>query len=304
MVTIRAFTALGSLLAFSCSASALTWGSTKYFFVFGDSYIFGDSYTTTGYNVSAGINSPTPGWTSSNGPNWVQYLGSTYNVTDTKVYNLAYGGATTDSKLVTPYLPTVQSFVDQVSLFSKYFSPVPPEAAWSSDNSLFGGNSWWWSNVTQAGFHKTLLDRYFSQVDELYNRGARSFLFLNVPPLERAPLFIEQGATTIKAVGASTDDFNKQLAQRVKQFQSTHKGLGQVTLYDAHKMFNVQLDNAEVLGFVNKTGYNAAYQNGTPESTYQVAGSKPVSSYFWLNSLHPTFGVHDIMARAISTVLS
>ncbi|CAE6471616.1 unnamed protein product [Rhizoctonia solani] len=308
MVAIRAFTALGSLFAFIGPASALVWGSTKYFFV------FGDSYTTTGYNVSAGINSPTPGWTSSNGPNWVQYLGNNYNVTDTKVYNLAYGGATTDSKLVTPYLPTVQSFVDQVSLFSKNFSPAPAEAPWISDNSLFGvwigindiasGNSWWWSNVTQAGFHKTLLDQYFSQVDELYKRGARSFLFINVPPLERAPLFIEQGATTIKAIRASTDDFNKQLAQRVKQFQNTYKSLAQVTLYDAHKMFDVQLDNAEVLGFVNVTGYNTAYQNGTPGSTYQVAGSKPVSSYFWLNSLHPTFGVHDIMARAISTSLS
>ncbi|KAJ1308757.1 hypothetical protein OPQ81_004448 [Rhizoctonia solani] len=305
---IRTSTALGLLWVFSSSASALTWGSTKYFF----GLMFGDSYTTTGYNVSAGINSPTPGWTSSNGPNWVQYLGSNYNVTDTKIYNLAYGGATTDSKLVTPYLPTVQSFVDQVTLFSRYFSPAPAEAPWTSDSSLFGvwigindiGNSWWWTNVTQAGFHKTVLDRYFSQVDELYKHGARSFLFLNVPPLERAPLFIEQGSTTVKAVMASTDDFNKQLAQRVKQFKKAYKGLGQVTLYDAHKMFSVQLDNAETLGFVNATGYNSAYQNGTPGSTYQVAGSKPASSYFWLNSLHPTFGVHDIMAHAISTALS
>ncbi|ELU45763.1 phospholipase A-2-activating protein [Rhizoctonia solani AG-1 IA] len=236
---------------------------------------------TTGYNVSAGINSPTPGWTSSNGPNWVQYLGGTYNVTDTKVrmsgisaiksygfgwvlllqvYNLAYGGATTDSKLVTPYLPTVQSFVDQVTLFSNHFSPVPAEAPWTSDNSLFG--IWIGINdiaslfdsieLKAAGFHQTLLDRYFSQVDELYRRGARSFLFLNVPPLERAPLFIEQGATTVKAVMASTDDFNKQLAQRVKQFQKTYKGLGQVTLYDAHKAFNVQLlVSPRCLSFVN-----------------------------------------------------
>ncbi|CUA70100.1 hypothetical protein RSOLAG22IIIB_00446 [Rhizoctonia solani] len=289
MVAAYLFVVLGSLLAFSSPASALTWGSTKYFFV------FGDSYTTTGYNVSAGINSPTPGWTSSNGPNWVQYLGSNYNVTNTKVYNLAYGGATTDSKLVTPYLPTVQSFVDQVSLFSKYFSPVPAEAPWDSNNSLFGI----WIGINDIAGQFLVVEQY-----ELYKRGARSFLFLNVPPLERAPLFIEQGAATVKSIMASTDDFNKQLAQRVKQFQKTYKGLGQVTIYDAHKMFNVQLDNAEVLGFVNSTGYNTAYQNGTPGSTYQVAGSKPVSSYFWLNSLHPTFGVHDIMARAISTTLS
>ncbi|KAF8607979.1 hypothetical protein BDV93DRAFT_285120 [Ceratobasidium sp. AG-I] len=305
MVSARLVSVVGSLLAAS-SASALTWGSTKYLFV------FGDSYTATGYNVSAGINSPTPGWTSSNGPNWPMYLGSTYNVTDTKVYNLAYGGATIDAKLVTPYLPTVQSFVDQVSLFDKYFGPHPAEAPWASNNSLFAiflgindiGNSWWWSNVTQAAFHTTLLDRYFSQVDDLYNKGARSFLFLNVPPLERTPLFIEQGNYSVTTVGDSTDDFNKQLAQRVKKFQKSYKGLEQITLYDAHKSFNVQLDNADVLGFVNATGYNTAYQNGTPGSTYQVAGSKPVSSYFWLNSLHPTFVVHNILAHAISTILS
>lgn len=38
---------------------------------------------------------------------WQFFLGNTYNVTDTKIFNLAYGGATIDSKLVTPYLPTV-----------------------------------------------------------------------------------------------------------------------------------------------------------------------------------------------------
>jgi phospholipase/lecithinase/hemolysin len=85
------------------------------------------------------------------------------------------------------------------------------------------------------------LDRYFSQVDDLYKKGGRSFLFVNVPPLERAPLFVEQGASTVAAVKASTDDFNTQFAQRVKQFQKAYKGLDQITLYDSNKMFNVQV---------------------------------------------------------------
>ncbi|KAH7107642.1 hypothetical protein BKA62DRAFT_667687 [Auriculariales sp. MPI-PUGE-AT-0066] len=146
------------------SASAkLTWGTTKNLFV------FGDSYTTTGYNVTLGVDSATPGWTSSNGPNWVMSLTDTYNVNQTKVYNLAYGGATTDSQLVTPYLPTVISFDDQVDLWNKYFSPPPELAPWKSSDTLFAimigindiGNSWYWTNVTQIGFHKTLLNRYF-----------------------------------------------------------------------------------------------------------------------------------------------
>lgn len=44
------------LAATAQTVSALTWGKTQYLMV------FGDSYTTTGYNISAGINSPTPGW--------------------------------------------------------------------------------------------------------------------------------------------------------------------------------------------------------------------------------------------------
>jgi hypothetical protein len=79
-------------------------------------------------------------------------LTSRYNITDTKVFNLAYGGATIDSKLVTPYLATVQSVVTQVGLFEKYLAHKPTGAHWNSSNSLFAfwigindvGNSFYW----------------------------------------------------------------------------------------------------------------------------------------------------------------
>ena len=65
--------------------SAIPWNATEYMFV------FGDSYTTYGYNVSAGVDSTRIGYmrasipiigrlhihiaqTSSNGPNWVEFL--------------------------------------------------------------------------------------------------------------------------------------------------------------------------------------------------------------------------------------
>jgi hypothetical protein len=46
------------LLSSCVIASALSWNATEYVFV------FGDSYTTDGYNVSAGLNSPDPGYVS------------------------------------------------------------------------------------------------------------------------------------------------------------------------------------------------------------------------------------------------
>lgn len=39
-------------------SSKLTWGTTEFLIT------FGDSYTTDGFNISAGVNSPVPGFVS------------------------------------------------------------------------------------------------------------------------------------------------------------------------------------------------------------------------------------------------
>jgi len=285
----------------------LYWNSTKFLFT------FGDSYTTDGYNISAGVNSPNPGYTSSNGPNWVEYLGGTYNVTDTKVFNLASGGATIDAALVAPYEPTVLSIVDQVSQFQEYLAPKPDGAQWDSSNSLFAvwigindvGNSYAWTNVTsQSAFHTILMNRLFSQVEILYNDGARSFLFITVPPTNRAPLLIEAGPTAVGQITGALADYNDQLMAYVDLFQATHPDLNGVTVFDSRPVFNTLLDNYPTFGYVNITGYCAAYENGTPEMTTQTLPCEPVSSYFWLNTLHPLYTIHNILAHAISTALS
>jgi phospholipase/lecithinase/hemolysin len=217
----------------------------------------------------------------------------------------------------------VQSVVTQVSLFEKYLAPKPAGTRWASNNTLFAvwigindvGNSYYWTNVTQAAFHKTLMTRLFGQVETLYNSGgttalptyplsvrshrpiARNFLFLTVPPTNRAPLLIESGPAAVASITASLADYNAQLAQSLKSFQASHRDLGQVVLYDTRPVFNTLLDNNATFGFVNATGYCEAYENGTPSQTTQVAGCAPVSSYFWLNSLHPLFTVHECVSR-------
>ncbi|KAL7283711.1 hypothetical protein ACG7TL_003147 [Trametes sanguinea] len=289
------------LTATAAVSAKLTWGTTEFLFT------FGDSYTTDGFNISAGVDSPVPGFTSSNGPNWVHFLGGLYNVTDTKVFNLASGGATIDAALVAPFEPTVLSIVDQVQQFHEILAPKPAGAQWESSNSLFA----FWigindvTNVTsQAEFHRVLMKRLFSQVEILYKDGARSFLFLTVPPTNRAPLLIEQGSQAVAKITAALADYNAQLAENVRAFQATHRDLDQVTVFDTRPIFNTLLDNAGTFGFVNSTGFCDAYQNGTPEKTTQIAPCAPVSSYFWLNTLHPLFTVHNILAHAISTTLS
>ncbi|KAG1756905.1 carbohydrate esterase family 16 protein [Suillus paluster] len=307
MVAARSiFAASIGLLWSSSLASALSWNATKYMFV------FGDSYTTDGYNVSAGINSPVPGYTSSNGQNWVEFLTGTYNQTAVKTFDLASGGATIDAALVPPYLPTVLSVVDQVTQFNNHLASRPAGATWNGTNSLFAfwigindvGNSVSWTNITQSEFYEILMDRLFSQVEDLYSKGARSFLFLTVPPTNRAPLFLEQGTKAAAQMGSDIAEYNAKLTQSVRTFQSKYPDLDTVTVVDTQPIFNALLDEWQTFGFVNVTGYCAAYENGTPTPTYQVEGCAPVSSYFWLNTLHPVFTVHNILAKVVSTALS
>jgi phospholipase/lecithinase/hemolysin len=135
------------------------------------------------------------------------------------------------------------------------------------------------------------MDTYFAQIETMYNAGARSFLLLTVPPIERAPLFYVQGASIRNSVSDAVKDYNKQLAQRAKKFTQTHRG-SEAIVYDTSKVFNTLMNNDKELGYVNVTGYADPYANGTPTTTTQVAGYAPVSSYFWLNSLHPMYTVH------------
>lgn len=109
-------------------------------------FIFGDSYTTTGFNTSGPqpsvanpLGNPAfPGYTSSNGPNWVDFLTLTYNKTFVETVNLAYGGATVDSALVAPYLPTVLSLKEQVEEeFLPTYSKKPKFFDWKSDDTIF-----------------------------------------------------------------------------------------------------------------------------------------------------------------------
>ncbi|KAF9478500.1 hypothetical protein BDN70DRAFT_43935 [Pholiota conissans] len=289
----------------TCSAKLL-WGDTKFLIT------FGDSYTTDGFNISAGVDSPVPGFVSSNGPNWVQQLGTTYNVAGTKIFNLASGGATIDAKLVTPFEPTVLSIVDQVAQFKSFLAPKPAAAPWSSNNTLFAvwigindvGNSFGWTNITQSAFNTVLMNRLESQLEILHQNGARSFLFLTVPPTNRAPLIIQQGQTAVQKIKTDLADYNAQLRGLAAKFQSKHRDIETMTVFDTQPVFNTLLDNAKTFGFVNTTGFCDAYQNGTPSMTTQISPCAPVDNYFWLNSLHPLFTVHNMLALAISSALS
>ncbi|KAL8718971.1 MAG: hypothetical protein Q9225_003964 [Loekoesia sp. 1 TL-2023] len=116
------------------------WQGVRYLFT------FGDSYTSTSFNIHGTQPNPEnplgnpayPGATSADGPNYVDFLTTTYNQSFIETFNLGYGGATIDPSLVgSPYGLIVQSFRQQVQ---EEFLPTYARHSgvdWSGSNTLF-----------------------------------------------------------------------------------------------------------------------------------------------------------------------
>ncbi|KAK7975893.1 hypothetical protein PG989_014356 [Apiospora arundinis] len=241
-----------SQLKTRCTASTKWpgWDGIKHAFIFGDSYTTTvseadqrvprervQSYLGTTFPSKPPSGNPTyPGWTSSNGPNWVDYLTVKYNASLLQTYNLAVGGATVDSALVKPYLPTVLSVKQQVLdvFMPTYASPSSGLPQWTGSDTLFAfwigindvGNSYWQDDT--AELNRKIFAVYADVVRTLYaDAGARNFLFLNVPPVERSPLTLGQGAQAVEREGAGIAAFNALTAELASNLTKTDEEEGE-----------------------------------------------------------------------------
>ncbi|KAL5531885.1 hypothetical protein ACEPAF_5448 [Sanghuangporus sanghuang] len=280
-------------------------------------FSFGDSYTQTGFDPTGELpsvgnplgNPPYPGWTAVGGTNWIDLMTVEFNKSLVLTYNYAYGGATIDASLVAPYDPSVRSLTDQVNQFLSGAATKPSTGPWTSDNALFSfwigindiGNSYYQSGDRDA-FSDTLLDAYFALVQKIvspqshcmchrstdlslqYVVGGRNFLFVNVPPIDRSPLMLQQSADARNLEKAGITGYNSKLAARATELEANDTGV-QTWVWDSNTAFTVILDNPTSFGFVDATSYG-----GT--------GS------FWGNDYHPSSAVNTIFGQNVSTVLS
>lgn len=210
-----------------------------------------------------------PGWTSSNGPNWVDFLTYNYNASYLQTYNMAYGGATVDSALVAPYKPTVLSLKNQVQdLYLPTYGSTNRSVPWTSSSSLFAffigindvGNSWGLNNAT---LYDAIFKEYESLLTQVYATGARNFLFLSVPPVNLAPLTLVQGDSSIKKEGLAILDWNKRVTALAAKFKTGKKESVTTFVHDTYKVFNDVLKNPAVYeqtkGLKDTTNFCAAY---------------------------------------------
>ncbi|KAL8649171.1 MAG: hypothetical protein Q9210_004565, partial [Variospora velana] len=244
-------------------------------------FVFGASYAATGFNW---LEKPVPSpeqplgnqnrcLTSSNGPNFATYLTTTFNASKILTYNFAFPGSSIDERATHPHLPekgpdgkriTRNDLVSQVAGgFIPHYTDQqkdPPKAAWASENTLFisffGINDILASYRAHSSSTATTTDRimtsYAASLEKMYAHGARNFLLLNVPPLDRSPYF-QTGEThsghgddklTASAradhrrkVGSAVRDFNSRFPSLVSGFQSTHPDAN-IWYFDTFSLFS------------------------------------------------------------------
>ena len=104
---------------------------------------------------------------------------------------------------------------------------------------------------------------YHGLVDELYYAGARNFLFLNVPPVDRSPLAKLNSVADQAIEKADIAAWNAAvfaMAAAIKQ----DKPDTNVFTVDTNKYFTEVLDNPasfpQTAGYKNTTNYCTAYE--------------------------------------------
>ncbi|MCJ1447391.1 MAG: hypothetical protein MMC23_007902 [Stictis urceolatum] len=255
---------------------------TAGFYLFG----FGDSYTSNGFNISGRqpsvaypLGNPDIGsHTSANGPVWFEYLTTSFNTTITLGYDFGISGVSIPDGFTQEIL-----FEFEPQYSSQYGK------TWNGDNSIFaswiGINDINWQSLLFSGngsdYNATFpprMDRYFSLMDNLYNTGARRFFFINMPPLNRAPMVTSHSQEIIDNYAEGVALFNDVLLPGyVDRFSSNHSGV-KTAIYNAHALFTAVLDEPHMYGYKD-------------DSCFSQTGC------FWANNYHPVSSMHERLAH-------
>ncbi|KAI0780920.1 hypothetical protein BD413DRAFT_15510 [Trametes elegans] len=246
--------------------------------------IFGDSYSDVGYTYNKattfpsdetplGIEFPGVTWAEPAMPNWVGYLITEYTHTKLLVYDYAIGG------------DAVHGVRKQVQVnFLPRMGEKPDWAPWGAEDSLFIT----WIGINDCAHLElddipSALDELFDEQEQLYEAGARNFLFIDVPPIHRTPVGV-----AISNVDPENhrpcEMWNQCLRSRVAKFASSHPDATTLS-FSSWDTFTRVLDDPVAHGF-------------GPEQVSRAGGD------IWVDNLHPSTKMHDWVAHDIAKFMN
>ncbi|TVY84411.1 Acetylesterase [Lachnellula suecica] len=288
LIMIKALTLVIALTVFLSEARGLARNNA------GPTYQFcllilssGDSYTSTNFDIN-GAQPSLPdnpmgntdlgnGQTSANGPVWINYLTTKYQASPVVTYNFGVGGA------VIP-----DNYTYQVN--NLYQPKYTTDKFWTGQNTLhlswIGINdcSFCWLQGGNFTLISDALNQYSALMETMYQTGAKNLFIVNVPPLNRSPLLLEDGSESAERYASCVQNFNENLASYVQTWQSNHPD-ATIKIYDVHTFFSKVLDNPTAYSFTDNTCQDA-------------------DNCIWAGSFHILSAMHEIIAKDMKNMLS
>lgn len=134
-------------------------------------------------------------------------------------------------------------------------------------------------------------------MDELYELGFTSFLFLNIPPLDRRLGNVERENPRPNAT--QIELFKGLLETHADEFERA-RPWAEVGVFDAHAVLSEVLDHPARYGIVNTTDFSPGYDQPDIECRFREYGCPtPLGTYFWYNKGHMTSHAHEILATSL-----
>lgn len=241
-------------------------------------FVFGDSLSSVGYRASPAYPQPSiaeplgvpyPGETYNEGENWIGSLVRELRSADALAYVYARGG------------DTVTSLMAQVrNEFLRHTTALEPAdgTLWTGADSIF----WTFIGTNDCGTRGLFnvsksMETLFELQEELYHAGARTFIFMTIMPVDRAPV----GRMMVENLAERVQAWNRGLVDAVKRFRKRHEPECTVMLYDAHALFTRLIENPARHGMAN-------------------AG---LGGGLWVDDVHPTTHVQRLLAKDIRAFL-
>ncbi|KAI0105299.1 GDSL lipase/esterase [Nemania sp. FL0031] len=276
-------------------------------------------------------NPPPPGTSSCYTSNYVQILSSQLNKTFVSLYDLAHSGAVVDGNLVDPYESIDNTFVHQISdKFVPYFSggrvPLgnatnatltqdgrPGKRAWEGTDtliiSLFGindvdramGGYWPFDPLWEVKAPK-MLDSLFDGLEKVRKEGGENFAILSLPPYWLSPSVQEyQNSTYTELAKNRTLLWNEELEKHFRAWQRAHPVNAKIV--DTFTLWLNMTERPQDYGLSQVTTDCLAYIGGpwpAGDLDFQDPSCPaPMKEYLWLDWVHPTFTVHQSIAKLI-----
>ena len=160
-------------------------------------------------------------------------------------------------------------------------------------------------NESTSAILSRIFTSYATIIDQLYRSGARNFVFLNIPPLDRFPK-----PPPDLDLGPAITDWNTRLAAFSTNLSHAYVEDMNPLVFDTHAFLTAVINNTsafpQTAGIRNTTAPCAGYYMTAEQAiawNASVCGI-PMREYLFADNLHVTYPVHEALAGEIAKAVA